>query len=121
MQRDRQQMRRLKDALFENLKTPADDTDADSIAREIGRLQTAIDQNTYQHFKAVRAMLKPAQQKKFDDVIQSVLRNMGGPPPRREGPGGRGFPPDGPPPHGEHPEGPPPGEHREGPPHDPNN
>jgi hypothetical protein len=110
MQADRRHMRELKDALFEKLKTPGDDGAYSTIATEIGQLQAKMDQNTFQHFKAVRALLTKDQQGRFDDVIQSVLRNMGGPPPRRMRPGDGPAPRDELPPPGEHPGPPPPGE-----------
>lgn len=96
--------RELKDALFSRLHAPADSS-VQFLAQQIGRLQEKMDLETFDHFSRLRALLRPQQVKKFDEVIQDILRNMGGPPGRRgegpppEGPEGRrGSPPtDGPP------------------------
>lgn len=76
-------MRGLKDELFNRLKTGAA---PDSTAAAIGALQTKIETATFQHFYALRTICTPAQQQKFDAVIQQVLRNMA---PRGEGPSPR--------------------------------
>ena len=105
----REEMRGAKDALFESLHGPA--TDAEAAAQWIGVLQAKMDLNTYQHFAALRQMLRPDQQDRFDRVIGEVLRSMA---PDRKGPhpgdhpqdsrGGQpnGPPEDGPPPPPEH-------------------
>lgn len=93
----REQMRELKDRLFDGLQDEKDSSAAAPAARAIGELQAQIDLTTYAHFRAVRALCNPGQKEKFDRVIQQVIRNMGGP-----------MRPPGPPPPGEgHPGGPP--------------
>ncbi len=96
----RDSIRKAKDALFSLLKQP---NVADSLLQEYSRRATAFDQQldiiTFKHFQEVRALCNTEQQKKFDTIIQDVLRRMAGPrrgrrpPPggKREGPGG--FPP----------------------------
>jgi hypothetical protein len=99
--------------------------------------QMKVDSITFYHFKKLRAICNPAQKKKFDEIIQQVLRMSGGPrpislngrpenQPQQEGkdrmpppPGGQDFQPDGhrpPPPDGREHDGPPPPP-RDGPPH----
>jgi periplasmic protein CpxP/Spy len=82
MQRDREEMRKLKDAFFGQLKN-AGDTIPAALAQEIGAVQARIDLNTFHHFAALRRICTDEQQKKFDDIIQNVLKNLGrpGPPP----------------------------------------
>lgn len=81
----RENMQHQKEELFDQLQAPTD-TVASGIAAAIGEAQTKIDWNTYQHFRALRALCRPGQQQRFDAVIQDVLRSMappgpGGPPP----------------------------------------
>ena len=91
----RDETRMLKDKLFDGLMTGRNAA-TDSIAKRIGELQSEIDIETFDHFSKLRAILREDQQKKFDDIIQEVLRTMGprrGPPPgRRDGPPGNGPP-----------------------------
>ena len=66
---------------------------ADNVAKNLERL----DLLTFEHFKEVRAMCTPGQQKKFDEIIENVLQMIAsGPPPGRPGPNGRDHmpPPD---------------------------
>jgi periplasmic protein CpxP/Spy len=83
----KQQMRQLKDGFFSGIGKPA--SSPDSIAGAIGQVQTKIELSTYHHFAAVRNLCDPAQQQKFDRIINDVLRSLkpGGPegPPRRPG------------------------------------
>ncbi len=96
MNKRREEMRQLKDRLFDGLKIE-NDTAANTIAQQIGILQKTIDLNTFQHFAALRKICTEEQKQRFDRVIQDILRNMG------RAPGGR-------------PEGPPPGEKKHPPP-----
>ena len=70
-----------------------------------------LDLLTFEHFRQVRMLCTPDQQKKFDEIINEVLQMIGGPPPGGP-PGGpplgarRGGPP-GPPPEGDSNNGPP--------------
>lgn len=106
------QMRNAKDGLFAGLKEPHA-AQTDSLAQKIGSLQATIDLETFNHFSQLRQLLTADQAKKFDGVIQNVLRTLDPRAPRPEGfaprgggPGGRTGPP------GEGPDGmrpPPPG------------
>ena len=109
--------RKLKDSFFELLSQPdADSGEVTEMANEIGAKQTELDLLTFNHFKEVRAICTDEQKKKFDDIIEEVLKGMAGtkngPPgnrrgPRGEGPPGRNGPPDRKGPPGRN--GPPPG------------
>ena len=100
MKNDREETKRWKDAFFGKLKDGNGSGD-NSIAQQIGALQAKIDLNTFQHFASLRNICTEEQKKRFDEIIEEVLRNMGrgpgrpdGPPPGdRQGP----PPPDGPP------------------------
>jgi hypothetical protein len=83
----------MRDSFFAYLKDPAAKPEVVNdlgkrISVDIGKLDTS----TFYHFKRFRAILKPDQQTRFDQVIQDVLRNMGGRPPQG-GPGGQQGPP----------------------------
>ena len=99
----RNEMRKLKDGLFEQLKWPAN-AQIDTLTRKIGELQTIIDKETFNHFSQLRELLNKDQAEKFDNTIQDVLRTMGRegrpdgpPPPHREGMLGGPPPVEGPP------------------------
>ena len=97
MKNYQEEMRHLKDGFFDQLSQS--NPKPDSIAKQIGELQTKIDLETFDHFSKLRSILNEAQQKKFDNIIQDVLHTMaprGGPPMDgdRQGP-----PPPGGPPH----------------------
>ena len=97
------QMRRLKDSLFEGLRKQQQ-AQATSIAERIGQVQAQIDIETFNHFAQLRLLLNDEQKQTFDQTIQEVLRTMApkGPPhdrPIRDGdrmgpPPGEGPPPD---------------------------
>jgi periplasmic protein CpxP/Spy len=99
----RDAMRDLKDDLFQAISKP--DGSQDSIAAEIGKLQSKIELATFNHFAALRNICNEDQKEKFDEVIHDVLRSMGRPQGHGDGPPPRGRPPR----DDEHP-GPPPGE-----------
>lgn len=83
----REQMRELKDSFFNQLQGPRN-AQTDTLAQRIGGLQTKLDLETFDHFSQLRALLNGEQIKKFDQVIQEVLRTMGpgeGPPPPKGG------------------------------------
>jgi len=107
--------RNLKDQLFNGLSNTADNMQfADSITKKIGYNSGLMDKITFEHFKAVRAILTPDQQVKFDGIIKQVLQMIAsqGPPsnPGRPDKRPQGPPPnDGPPPPPGGPQGPPPG------------
>jgi hypothetical protein len=105
-------IKQSKDALFELLKQVSV---ADSLikmaAEQAGRFEQERDLATFKHFQKLRALCNKEQQNKFDNVIQDILRRIGGP---KAGPKGdrRGPPPEGPPPGMENKENrPPPPEH----------
>jgi hypothetical protein len=84
MRKFQDEMKYLKESLFNQLKEPP--SRQDSVAQKIGELQAKIDLETFDHFSALRSILTVGQKKTFDNVIQTVLRNMargGGPPPQR--------------------------------------
>ncbi|MGC4103520.1 Spy/CpxP family protein refolding chaperone [Ferruginibacter sp.] len=117
-------IRRSKEALFELLKMQnAPDSLVQHLSNKAAAAEQQLDLFTFKHFQKLRAICNATQQKKFDEIIQDVLRRMApakrqmGPPPTgiRGGmppPNGDGPPPGAddrrpPPPDGE---GPPPGE-----------
>jgi protein CpxP len=81
-------MHLLREPYFNELNN-ADLHKADSLERLIGQKQASIEHITFDHFRKVRAICNPEQQKKFDQIIQEALRMMAPPP---------GGPHDGPPP-----------------------
>jgi Spy/CpxP family protein refolding chaperone len=110
-----EQIRSLRDSLFENIKIPVLDSGATiALEKRIGLIQIQLDNVTLNHFRKFRSILTAEQQEKFDHIIKNALHMMGGPPrgPRPGGPGGmrppngmpppdgagQGPPPDGPPP-----------------------
>lgn len=98
----REQLRMYKDSLFNLLsdeQVPAEIQSRLTLA--IATLEQQMETITFNHFREVRKICNPEQQKKFDTVIKDVLRMMAAPLP-----GGR--PPfNGP---GPHHDPPPPGE-----------
>jgi protein CpxP len=103
----REQERKIHDRFFEMMH--ADKPDSALVASTIdsmGHIRSQIEYLTFAHFRQVRAMCTPEQQKKFDGLISETMRRMGPPPPHGGGPHRGGPPhdgPDGPPP----PDGPP--------------
>lgn len=57
-----------------------DTAQARAVAEKIGLLQKQIEWATFEHFRQVRALCTDKQKKKFDDIIQQVLRLMTLPP-----------------------------------------
>jgi periplasmic protein CpxP/Spy len=84
MKTDREEMRRLKDDLFSQLKN-GNGSGENGIARQIGEVQSRIDLNTFRHFASLRAICTEEQKKRFDEIIEDVLRNMGRGPGRPDG------------------------------------
>ena len=102
----REEDKEAKEKFFSLLQN---DEATEAAIDEAAKLSVQYDQvltrNTFDHFKKIRAMCTPAQKKKFDAIINEVLRMMNGPqgPPQpREG--GRHHPPPGGPPPREMPE-----------------
>lgn len=81
----------VRHQLFELLKHPENDSAGNAAADSVAANLKKLDLLTFQHFKEVRSMLTPEQQKKFDDIIEDVLRMIAAPqgPP----PGNRRTPP----------------------------
>lgn len=77
-----EQMRKLKDRLFEGLKTPG--VSGDSITGAIGQQQAKIDLQTYEHFKQVRLLCNDKQKERFDHLIKDITRRLAPPPPPRK-------------------------------------
>ena len=63
-------------------KTPVDSLAIKTISDSIASTQEQIELVTFYHFQKVRAILKPNQQKHFDEIIQQTLRMMAPPPPK---------------------------------------
>ncbi len=73
----------LREHFFDLLNvSPVDSNAVKQVADSIAATQKQIELITFYHFQKVRAILKPEQQKRFDEVIQDALRMMapGGPP-----------------------------------------
>jgi len=74
------EMRKAKDNLFRLL---ADPTASDSVINKasdvIAEKQKALDLQTFNHFKRVRAICTSEQQAKYDSLIQRMFRKMGKP------------------------------------------
>ena len=93
-------MRKAKDAFFALLQQPGtDEATVQAAAKKASDAQQQMEMLTFRHFQKVRAICNPEQQKKFDTIIQDVLRRMaparrqGPPPPRRPGEDPGRFPP----------------------------
>jgi periplasmic protein CpxP/Spy len=73
--------REAKDAFFALLKEPGiDDTTLANAARNATLPDQLMDIYTFRHFQKVRALCNDVQKRKFDAIIQEVLR-MSAPPP----------------------------------------
>ncbi|MGG9962566.1 Spy/CpxP family protein refolding chaperone [Ferruginibacter sp. SUN106] len=105
-------IRKAKDEFFELLKQPAPvEALVQQQSSKVAAAEQQLELFTFRHFQKLRAICTATQQKKFDDIIQDVLRRMapakrpqgppppgirgGMPPPPGEGPGpgGEGMPP----------------------------
>lgn len=89
----RRNNREAKDSFFALLKEPQiDDATLANAARNATLPEQMMDIYTFRHFQQVRALCNEVQKRKFDAIIQEVLRMSAPPPPG--GPGGReGHPP----------------------------
>ena len=80
-------------SLFES---SPDSAKLDSMATQIGELQGELERLRFYHFQDLKALCTPGQRKKFEGLMEELIRSMrppgrrGGPPGRR---GGRGGPP----------------------------
>ncbi len=74
----------LRERFFGLLQiNPVDSAAIKSMTDSIAATQEQIEMVTFYHFRKVRAILRPDQQKRFDEVIQQATRMMAGPPPPR--------------------------------------
>jgi protein CpxP len=83
----RDSIRQMKRQFFEQLGKPMSDSDMEKITAGIAEKMARVDKITFQHFKEVRQMCTPAQQQKFDEVIDEMLERLA------TGAEGRGGPP----------------------------
>jgi periplasmic protein CpxP/Spy len=105
-------IRKAKDVFFELLKQSSpDEIIVQQLSSKVAAAEQQLELFTFKHFQKLRAICTAAQQQKFDEIIQDVLRRMapakrpqgppppgirgGMPPPPGEGPGpgGEGMPP----------------------------
>lgn len=80
----REQIKEARHNLFGLLAEPGvNDSMKKAAADEVARHLEELDLLTFDHFQQVRAICDPQQQKKFDEIIEEVLRMIAnGPPPR---------------------------------------
>jgi periplasmic protein CpxP/Spy len=108
MRQIRRKNREAKNVFFDLLKDSSISEEAlDKAAIASAAYDAETDKLTFLHFKEIRKICTPEQQKKFDLVIQEVLRMIAPPPPGENQQG----PPNG----RRRREGPPPPDRREGP------
>jgi hypothetical protein len=70
--------RNLHDELFKFLRTSApDSSQVNSLIDQIGNNHRESERVNFYHFTKVRSLCNPDQQKRFDEVINEVLRSMG--------------------------------------------
>ncbi|MFN8291923.1 MAG: periplasmic heavy metal sensor [Chitinophagaceae bacterium] len=87
----RGKVKAAKDSLFALVSRPeAPDSVKQTTAAAAGHYLEQLDVLTLNNFQQIRALCNPVQQKKFDEIIQEVLRMMSQP--RPGGPGGQGGP-----------------------------
>jgi protein CpxP len=88
--------REVKEAFFELLKQPdISDSVVQASAKKSFQFDVQSELLTFRHFQEIRKLCTDTQKKKFDEIIQEVLRMMAPPPP------GRGRPEGPPPPNGD--------------------
>jgi len=94
----RMKTKESKEALFDLLKQPnVSDSTKQAAAKAVSVTTEKLDLLTLNHFQKVRALCNSEQQKKFDEIINDVVRMMGQPrPPMGPGSGRPGPPPGGP-------------------------
>jgi len=78
--------RELHRKFFDLLHSTADSATVLQLAASIADNQKQMEMMTFNHFKKVRALCTPDQQKRFDEVIDEAMRMMAPKPPGREGP-----------------------------------
>ena len=98
-------IRKAKDAFFALLQQAnAPDSLIMAGSRKTSETEQQLELLTFRHFQKLRTICNADQQKKFDEIIQDVLRRMA--PAKGQGPMPGGRREDGPPPGGEEGEGP---------------
>jgi protein CpxP len=70
----------FRDSLFEKLKTVISATEVSALADSVAGKQKAIELVTFDHFNKVRNLCDAEQKKKFDNIIDDILRHLLGPP-----------------------------------------
>ncbi|HEX7845556.1 MAG TPA: periplasmic heavy metal sensor [Chitinophagaceae bacterium] len=80
------EMRKAKENLFKLMSDPtASDSTIEAAANQIAVQQKALDIQTLNHFKKIRALCSSAdQQVKYDSAVLQMFRKMGRPPKRME-------------------------------------
>ena len=74
-------MRKAKDSLFRLLSYPdTSDSLLNKVSDAIAQKQKALDLQTFNHFKKVRALCTPEQQPKYDSMVLRMFSKMGRPP-----------------------------------------
>lgn len=82
----RGEIKNARDNFYKLLQKPTvNDSSKKSASAEIAKHLQEMDLITFDHFKKVRDMCTPDQQKRFDEIIEDVLRMMSGPPPPQNG------------------------------------
>lgn len=72
-----------KNGLFKLIKeTSVSDSLVQSYTNKISQTEAEIAKNIFQHFKNVRAILNPDQQKKYEEIVQKMMNRRGGSPGR---------------------------------------
>lgn len=70
----RKEMSTLREQMFENIGNP--EFSKDSVVAEIGLLQTHIEIDMFDHFRAVRAICTVEQKVKFDKMVKRITKKM---------------------------------------------
>ena len=88
-----------EDSLFSLLPNASSDSAKEQLIKQLAFNKSEIDRMTFDHFRKVREMCNPTQQKKFDVIIHDVIRMIAPQPPQGPTPP-LGRPPLPPPPPG---------------------
>jgi periplasmic protein CpxP/Spy len=89
----RRKINEEEDTLFSLLpNSSASDSAKEQLIKQLAFNKSEIDRMTFDHFRKVREMCNPAQQKKFDVIIHDVIKMIAPQPPQRP-PGPPGRPP----------------------------
>lgn len=81
----REKIKKTKEELYNLIKQPSvNDSMISAYTEQISDEMGQLEKNTFRHFQEVRSICTPAQQKKFDQVINQMIQMIGprpGPPP----------------------------------------